>query len=462
MLIKLTAQGPQAGQLGFLLHKHPNTVLERDFSAGRFLVFYPQVGDDHMTVSLLIQVDVVSLARSFNDLTASYIDHRPYAASSLTAVALREAMDSALLGKCPSNPELVMTPMPIRVELYSVVCRGTERLLRELFEPLGYSLTVQQVQFRSPWLKDESSPVFEVILTGTQTVKHVLQHLYVLLPLMERGKHYFVDQSEIEKLLRHGGEWLDQHPRRDWIVARYLFYRRDLIEQALERLTPLDKMDDSEEQNHEDKLEQPIRLREERMQTALAVLRNLVPPVVKIGDLGCGEGQFIKLLMEQRAFDQVVGLDVSSKALHVAARRLRLEKHREWQRPQVQLLHGSLIYQDERLRALDTLALLEVIEHIDEDKLDLVTHNLFEYLSPAHVLLTTPNHEYNSLFEDLEPGIFRHPDHRFEWTREQFRTWTDSICAQYPYTVSHLSVGPVDSVAGAPTQLAVLTRRTAE
>ena len=72
--------------------------------------------------------------------------------------------------------------------------------------------------------------------------------------------------------------------------------------------------------------------------------------------------------------------------------------------------------------------------------------------------MTTPNVEYNVKFEALPAGKFRHRDHRFEWTREEFRAWSTRAAERFGYTVRFLPIGPEDPVLGAPTQMGVFSR----
>ncbi|HEU0053278.1 MAG TPA: hypothetical protein VFQ39_08875, partial [Longimicrobium sp.] len=106
----------------------------------------------------------------------------------------------------------------------------------------------------------------------------------------------------------------------------------------------------------------------------------------------------------------------------------------------------------------DAAAVVEVIEHLDAPRLAAFERVLFEFARPGTVVLTTPNAEYNVRWETLPAGRFRHRDHRFEWTREQFRAWAEPLAARTEYAVRFLPVGPEDPEVGAPTQMAVFTR----
>lgn len=102
-----------------------------------------------------------------------------------------------------------------------------------------------------------------------------------------------------------------------------------------------------------------------------------------------------------------------------------------------------------------------MIEHVDPERLDAVEQTVFGTARPGTVVVTTPNVEYNSRFEGLPAGEMRHGDHRFEWTRAQFRAWADGVASGHGYQVRYLPVGDEDPDVGPPTQLAVFTRRDA-
>ena len=125
------------------------------------------------------------------------------------------------------------------------------------------------------------------------------------------------------------------------------------------------------------------------------------------------------------------------------------------QRERIELIHGSLIYRDQRLAGFDAAAVIEVIEHFDPPRLSAFERVLFEFARPKTVVLTTPNQEYNVIWESLPAGQFRHPDHRFEWTRAEFQTWASRVAAKHGYAVRFLAIGPADALLGSPTQMAV-------
>jgi 3' terminal RNA ribose 2'-O-methyltransferase Hen1 len=304
------------------------------------------------------------------------------------------------------------------------------------------------------------SPYFSVTLGAKRRLADLLTHLYVLIPVLDDDKHYWVGDDEVEKLLRRGAGWLDSHPERDLIVRRYLRHQRSLTRAALERLTAEEEPEADtlavEHAAEEQLLEGRIRLGEQRIGAVLAVLKH--SGAHRVLDLGCGEGHLLAALLKEKPFDEIVGMDVSHRSLERASDRLRLERMPERQRERVQLIHGSLMYRDRRLEGYDAAALIEVIEHLDAPRLRAMERNVFEFARPRTVVVTTPNSEYNVRFESLPPGRFRHRDHRFEWNRAEFERWARDIGERFGYEPRFLPVGNEDVAVGAPTQMAVFSR----
>jgi 3' terminal RNA ribose 2'-O-methyltransferase Hen1 len=217
-----------------------------------------------------------------------------------------------------------------------------------------------------------------------------------------------------------------------------------LLDQARERL------------QEEETLEKGISLNEERLGAVVAALK--ASEAKRVLDLGCGEGKLLKALLADKQFEEIAGVDVSSRTLERAADRLRLEQLPTKQRERVRLLQGALTYRDRRLQGFDAAAVVEVVEHLDPPRLDSFARALFECARPQTVVMTTPNSEYNVRFENLPAGTLRHKDHRFEWTRAEFQQWTDGVAGRFGYTVRLAPIGPSDPAVGSPTQMAVFTR----
>ena len=466
MLLTITTTHQPATDLGYLLHKNPARLHSFALSFGEAHVFYPEATAARCTAALLLDVDPVGLVRNRKGPAGEggtldqYVNDRPYVASSFLSVALSRVLGSALGGRSKDRPELAATPLPLSAKISVLPCRGGENFLRRLFEPLGYAVTAERHTLDEQFPEWGDSPYYTVELSGVVRLQELLSHIYVLVPVLDNEKHYWVGDDEVEKLLRHGMDWLASHPEKEEITKRYLKYRRDLAKEALTRLVDEESPDpDVEQVNHnreEEAVERPLNLNEQRLNAVTAALKSA--NARRVLDLGCGEGKLLRVLLEDRSFDEIVGVDVSHRALQLAQERMRFDRLPSRQRERIKLVHGSLMYRDKRLAGFDGAAVVEVIEHLDQPRLAAFERVLFEFARPGTVVLTTPNVEYNVRFESLPAGKFRHKDHRFEWTREQFRHWAQTIGERYGYSTRFLPVGPEDAVAGPPTQMAVFQK----
>jgi 3' terminal RNA ribose 2'-O-methyltransferase Hen1 len=466
MLMTLTSTHEEATDLGFLLHKNPARAQSFSLSFGQAHVFYPEATRERCTLALLVGVDPVGLVRNQRGPSGEggaleqYVNDRPYAASSFLSVALAEVFGSALAGRCKERPELVSTPLPLRAAFPAVPCRGGDAFLRRLFEPLGYTVSARRLPLDETFPEWGESACFQVALDARLPLQQLLSHLYVLVPVLDADKHYWVGDAEVEKLLRHGEGWLAVHPEREAITRRYLKHQRRLVDDALAQLADeSDPQPDAAADLHareEAAIERDLSLHEQRLGAVLAALRST--GAARVLDLGCGEGRLLQVLLKEKQFTAIVGMDVSHRALEIARDRLHFDRLPPAQKERLHLLHGSLIYRDQRLSGFDAAAVVEVIEHLDAARLAAFERVLFECARPGHVVLTTPNREYNVKWETLPAGKFRHRDHRFEWTRAELQAWAGGVAARFGYTVRFLPVGPEDSAVGAPTQMAVFAR----
>jgi 3' terminal RNA ribose 2'-O-methyltransferase Hen1 len=386
-----------------------------------------------------------------------YVNDRPYVASSFLSVALADVFSSAMAGKAKDRIELVDAPLPLKAVIASVPCFAGDDLLRRLFEPLGYNVSIEGRPLDPQFPEWGQSRYYRLTLEARVPLRQLLTHLYVLLPVLDNDKHYWVGDDEVEKLLRRGEGWLSQHPERNLITRRYLKHRRNLVNDALSRLVEDDPDPDETEQaraEEEAEVEAKISLNEQRLGTVLAALKQT--DAKRVLDLGCGEGRMLQLLLKEKQFKEIIGMDVSYRSLEIAQDRLNLERLPTLQRNRIKLLHGSLIYRDKRLAGYDAASVVEVIEHLDPPRLAAFERVLFECARPKHVVITTPNAEYNVKWETLPAGQFRQKDHRFEWTRAEFQNWARRVAKRHNYSVRFVPVGPDDPKVGSPTQMAVL------
>lgn len=465
VLLTITTSHAPATDLGYLLHKNPARPQVFGLSFGNAHVFYSEASEHVCTAALMLEVDPVGLVRNRRGPAGEgfaleqYVNDRPYVASSFLSVAIAQVFGSALAGTSRERPELTTTPIPLIARITVLPCRGGEGLLRRLFEPLGYDVSADRHVLDERFPEWGDGPYFNVELRQTVTLRDLLTHLYVLIPVLDNDKHYWIGEDEVEKLLRHGERWLAGHPERDQIVSRYLKHRRHLARQALAQLLEEDQKDAEEvEERHageEEQVEAKISLNEQRLNAVVAALK--ASGANRVLDLGCSYGNLLRRLMEDRQFEQIVGLDVSHRALEIAAERLHLDRLPEKQKQRLQLMQGSLIYRDKRIAGFDAAAVVEVIEHLDEPRLAAFERVLFEFARPRTVVITTPNVEYNVRFETLPAGKLRHKDHRFEWTREQFQGWAGAVAERFGYSVRFVPVGPEDPEVGPPTQMGVFS-----
>lgn len=464
MLLTITTTQRPATDLGYLLHKNPGRFQSYDLSFGKAHVFYPEAGEDACAACLMLDVDPVGIVRgkgSAEGLLAQYVNDRPYVASSFLSVAISQVYGSALQGRCKDRPELVTTQIPLSARLDVLPVRGGEAFLRGVFEPLGYAVECERHPLDDRFPEWGESPYFSVTVSKETTLSELLTHLYVLVPVFDNQKHYFVGDDEMEKLLSKGEGWLGHHPEKEEIARRYLKSRPSLYRQALDRLVveeqPLEaEGDDRPVEKAEDALERPLSLNEQRLGAVMAALR--ASGGKRVLDLGCGEGKLLRELLKDRQFEQIVGMDVSIRSLENARDRLKLDRMPERQAARLELIHGSLMYRDRRLEGFDAAAVVEVVEHLDPPRLAAFERAVFEFARPRSVVLTTPNREYNVTWENVGPDKLRHPDHRFEWTRQEFQGWAERVAEGQGYAVRFLPVGPVDEALGAPTQMGVFNR----
>ncbi len=463
MLLKITYTGNSATDLGYLLHKNPNRTQAFEMSFGKAYVFYPEATDTKTTAALLLDINPIDLARgklgSRDGGLFDYVNDRPYVSSSFMSTAISKVYNTAMSGKCEKRPELSEQKLDLEAEVIMMPCSGSKELIEKIFVPLGYA-----VEYSTHILDDKfkdwgDSHYVNLKIKGNVRLCELLNHLYVLIPVFDNRKHYWVANEEVEKLISHGEGWLNSHPEKNVIAARYLNRKRSLINNALEKLVEEDAVsaDDSDaEEAKPEKNEPKIRLNDQRLKTvANTVIENGAKTVI---DIGCGEGKLIARLINNKQITKITGVDVSIQTLERANSNLRLERMPEKTKEKLQLLQGSLTYKDKRFAGYDAACVVEVMEHLDISRLTAFERVLFEFAAPPLIVLTTPNAEYNINYERMQPDSLRHSDHRFEWTRKQFQDWANGICKRFGYSVEFSDIGEQDESHGAPTQMGVFKK----
>ncbi len=464
MFLKIATTHQPATDLGHLLRKHPDNVHRADLPFGQSLIFFPKADDDRCEAVLMLDVDPVGLVRKrkgagSETLLDHYVNDRPYAASSFLSVAMARTLRDAMAGRSPAREALTQTPIPLEFTITPLPCRGADDIVHRLFEPLGYTVSQKGAPLSGKHPEWGASPYRSITLSARVKLCDALTHLYVLIPVLDNRKHYWVGEDEVDKLIAKGGDWLQAHPDRELIANRYL-RRRRYADAALALLdekfgVPVD-VQDQEAEAQEEALEKPLRLNDQRYDTVTAVL--LHAGARRVCDLGCGEGKFLARLMKEKPIERVVGVEVSTPQLERAERRLKLDRMSPSQRARIDVIRGSLVYEDDRLKGFDAITLIEVIEHVDAERLGALERVVFQSAAPPTVVVSTPNIEFNRTFEKLSAEGLRHSDHRFEWTRGEFEAWANGVCVRQGYRVSFEGIGDTHPEYGPPTQMAVFSR----
>lgn len=461
MLLTISTTYFPATDLGYLLHKHPDKFQVFELTIGNVYVFYPEKSDEKTTIALLLDIDSIKMVKNNrnNDFAlGQYVNDRPYVASSFMSVAITKAFSSAMNGKCKDKPELVDIKMPLEVNISVIpAAKGGETLIRKFFEPLGYEIIVERQVLNQNFADWGDSKYYSICLKNTTTIKDLLTHLYVLIPALDNDKHYFVNDEEIDKLVEKGGEWLKKHPEKDQIIKRYLINLGSLTKKAIYKINIDENVkDDSIENNSPEIFVKKETLHNKRLKIVADKIQEL--GIKTVLDMGCGEGKLIQLLIKQKQILKIVGTDVAYKELLKAKENLYYEEMSPKQKERINFFQGSVMYQDKRMVGFEAIAVVEVIEHLELNRLNAFEKVLFQFAQPKYVILTTPNKEFNVLFDKMDNEDMRHEDHRFEWTRKEFKNWTNKISEKHQYNVEILGIGEEDENVGTPSQMAIFTK----
>jgi 3' terminal RNA ribose 2'-O-methyltransferase Hen1 len=458
MLLSITSRTPDATDLGYLLHKNPANIHTTSLSFGEATVFFSKAQENICTAHLMVEVDPIALVRGKGAVSSGwalgqYVNDRPYAASSFLSTAISRCYGTAMSGRCMKKPDLVERELDLEINIPALPLGGAEGRIREMFEPLGYTVEIEQR------LLDEHFPTWGMAKYSDTTLRtcaklsSVLRHLFVLIPALDSQKHYWIGTEEIDKLLEKGEGWLDDHPMKEWITTRYLKFQRPLISEALGRLSPEIASEDVAVEKVTD--ERQVSLHDRRLDRVTEIVKEISPESVI--DLGCGGGKLLQKLLNRTKVPRILGMDVDSASLEIAKKRLHTERMADAKSQRISLAQGSLTYRDSRMEGYDLACLVEVIEHLEPERIEALERVVFRHARPNVVLVTTPNSEYNVLFENLGEGKMRHGDHRFEWSRAEFGSWSNKVAEEYGYHVEIEGLGDADPTYGSPSQLARFT-----
>lgn len=464
MLLTISYEGKQTQDLGYLLYKHPDKVQSFELSYGKAWVCYPEVSDQKTTVALILDMNPIDLARgklgSKDGGLFDYVNDRPYVASSFMSTAITRVFGTAMTGRCDTRQELANSKLKLTACVHMLNDNNNESLAKEIFEPLGYTVKTERMILDERFPEWGNSPYINLEISGLVKLSDLLKHLYVLIPVFDRQKHYYVSEDEINKLLTHGEGWLAEHPARDKIAYRYLYQHRNYAHKAIDKLSELDNISEQQE-SEQINSEKPankknLNLNQLRLETVKqAVLDSKASSVI---DLGCGECKLTSLLLNEPQIKKVTACDVSVRELEKAVQKLHYDRMPEYRKNKLNLIQGSLTYQDNRFSGYDCACIIEVIEHIELLRIPAFERVVFEFAQPKTVIITTPNREYNANYKFLPEEELRHNDHRFEWTRAEFQAWTKHICEKFNYTCKIQEIGELDKNLGAPTQMGVFQK----
>jgi len=474
MLLTISYSGQNTSELGFLLHKNPYRPQKFELNHGNAYVFYPELSDEKTTAALLLDIDPIDLARGRADSSGGglfdYVNDRPYVSSSFLSVAIAKVFGTAMTGRADDHQALSDSPLDLEARIEMLPCRGNKAMLNKVFEPLGY-----EVQYEG-FAADENFPAWgeskyvNLRIKGKVRLRDLLKHIYVLIPVFDQQKHYWIGEDEVEKLMRNADDWLPNHPEKEFITSRYLKRLRPLVNMAFTRLIssneetrelladdeiPLEIPLEISKETSKEVSERKLNLNAQRLGSVVAALKSC--GAKSVIDIGCGEGNLLSALLRERQFERIAGVDVSHLALERAGEKLKLDRGSDGLQERVKLFQGSLTYRDTRFAGFDAACVIEVIEHLDMSRLAAFERVLFEFAKPPVVILTTPNREYNVKYENVGEGGLRHSDHRFEWTRAEFRKWAEDTAKKFSYTVRFSAIGENDEVLGSPTQMGVFT-----
>lgn len=446
MQLTIKAAGENVQVLSHLLAKNPNNVYERTQKDHAVRLFFSTFTDKQVEMTVFVTPDPLALINHSSgayDIT-HYINDREFATSSIFTSLIRPALSTALNGK-PKEEYLkwVGHLFPFVFCFGPVATELSEQEIRELFEPLGYDVGIEFGEINYSFHIKEKSSACYITLTGMTSLQKGLQQLFILIPVLDNYKHYFIDETEIEKLKRYGEGWLDTHPKKEFIIRKALRFK-ELYEQFEER--------DETQQSVRSKT---LPLNEQRYEKIVDKVAGL-PKKRKVVDFGSGEGKLSAKLGFVEGIEEILAVEPSESETIKALKRFeKLKEQKDFTLPKT--IWGSLFYFDERLKNKDVIILCEVIEHIDEERLPKVMDLILAHYQPGAFIVTTPNKEYNHVYE-MSDGM-RHDDHRFEWTRQEYREWCKQMNHANQYDLAFEGIGEEDMQYGTPTQMCTFIRK---
>ncbi|AYV66644.1 MULTISPECIES: methyltransferase domain-containing protein [Niallia] len=450
MQISLKVYGEHARMVSHLIAKNPHNLYERKEKGGLVRIVFTKNEEHEVQILFFVTVDNMELTKNqtnFSSIT-HYINDRESAVSSIFCSVLRKAVGTALNGKPKDEfKEWVNYSFPLEITFGPLSTKLTNHELAELFEPLGYELTIENGKVLLPKSFAKKSSAKFITLKAKQTIQDCFRHLFVLIPVMDQYKHYYIDEKEVDKLKRYGEGWLSSHPKRNEIIKESLVFS-DLIEKS--RL-----IESKPSEEKQAPLTKKKSLNQWRYEKIIETVKKL-PHNSRIVDMGAGEGKLTAQLGFISGIEELIAVDPSEREQLKAKKRIEaLVDKPDFLLPTFKW--GSLFYYDSELEKKDIFILCEVIEHIDENRLGKVFDTIFTKYKPYHVIVTTPNQDYNAVYDMNEAK--RHSDHRFEWTQQQFEEWTKYWESHANYKVQIDGIGEYIEGYGYPTQMAIFSQK---
>lgn len=469
MHLNIRATGAGAGMLSHLLAKNPNNLYDRMEKEARVRIVFTASSEEETEALIYVTPDPVELVKgtssAHNDIT-QYINDREFVVSSLFCTYIRSALGTALNGK-PKEAYLswVDQPLALELEFGPVASNLPDLSLEELFTALGYEVQLERGNAEYSFNLKSRSSVRYIKLKAKQTLQTALRQLFVLIPALDDYKHYYISDDEVDKIRRYGEGWLENHPQRGLILKRTLRFA-GAIKQYEELMVRDGNLQESRtldgarvgeigEETAAPAEAPKVRLNDLRYAAIADVVEGLA---VKrsIVDFGSGEGKLSVRLSSVPGVSEIKAVEPSATAQMRALDRFA----KLVGRPGITVpepVTGSLFYYDESLRGKDVMILCEVIEHIDEYRLGRVMDTIFHEYAPGTLIITTPNKEYNAVYE-MDQEEMRHGDHRFEWDREAFAVWCSRWTSAYKYSVQLSGIGELAQEYGYPTQMAIFSK----
>ncbi|MBK3495944.1 3' terminal RNA ribose 2'-O-methyltransferase Hen1 [Viridibacillus sp. YIM B01967] len=443
MQLTIKATGNHITELSHLLAKNPNNLYERKQKEHIVRIFYETFNHSELKMTTYVVPDSLALVKNTNntyDIT-HYINDREFAVSSIFTSFIRNAFGTALNGQPKEEYiEWVSHRYDFEFSFGPIASELSDAQIQSLFEPLGYKVQIEYGETNYQFNMKERSTARFINIEGNVTLQTGLRQIFVLIPVIDNYKHYFIDETEVEKLERYGEGWLDEHPERELIFKRALRFK--------ELYSPLEKT------GLTTLPQKKVRLNDLRYSKIIDAVENLSHKKTVV-DFGSGEGKLSEQLGFVDGVQEILAVEPSQIEVQKANRRFeKLVGDSQFVMPTNHF--GSLFYKDERLKGKDVIILCEVIEHIDPERLPRAMSVIFNDYQPKTVIITTPNREYNSVY-DMDDKK-RHNDHRFEWTRREFQQWCANRMENIHYNFKFDGIGEEHPQFGHSTQMCIFTR----